>query len=234
MAGEYTDEFLAWARSVNVSRRGAAALEALLQRGSVTTGDLSAMGYDHPPRAVRDLKDAGFVIKAENVSVDGRRMARYTLVDTMSVEGRAIRRPIPLSFRRELFEANDFRCAACGGKFEVRMLQADHRIPFEIGGDPEGLELADYMPLCGSDNRAKSMSCETCANWTKRDVNICATCYWHDPDHYNHLAGDPERRVVLNFQGPEVRIYEILSQMAGNSGSTLEKALKKALADFLE
>ncbi|MFL2925836.1 MAG: HNH endonuclease [Actinomycetes bacterium] len=183
---------------------------------------------------MRDLKDAGFVIQAHNVKVDGRRMARYTLVDTMSDEGRTIRRPIPLAFRRELFEANDFRCAACGGKFEVRMLQADHRIPFEIGGDPDGLQLADYMPLCGSDNRAKSMSCETCPNWTERDVEVCGTCYWHDPDHYEHLACVPERRVVLTFQGPDVRIYNHLGRIADQTSSTIEETLKRALTDFIE
>jgi hypothetical protein len=55
----YSDEFAAWVRGRRVSGRAEKARELLLAHGTVTTGDLAALGYDHPPRAIADLKDAG-------------------------------------------------------------------------------------------------------------------------------------------------------------------------------
>ncbi|MFF2652137.1 HNH endonuclease [Streptomyces sp. NPDC058045] len=218
--GQYSDEFIEWARQVKTSKRAQKALEFLLDQGTVTTDDLKNAGYDHPPRAVRDLKDAGFAITSANVSVDGRRMARYTLLDSMS-EDFAQRRPISNSFRDKLFREHGHRCAVCGAEFITRMLQADHRVPFHIGGDPAVFETADFMPLCSSDNRAKSMSCETCPNWEVRNPDTCRTCYWHDPDDYDHVATIDERRLVLTVHGDRIGVIDAMKAEAGASDSTL-------------
>lgn len=227
-SGGLSAEFIEWAASVKVSRRAGKALELLLEHGSVTTGDLKSAGYDHPPRAVRDLKDAGFAVESKNVLVEGKRMARYTLVDTITTDY-ATRRPIPLSFRRRLFEEHDFRCAVCGGQYIMRMLQADHRVPFHVGGDPEPFTIDDFMPLCGSDNRAKSMSCETCPNWAVRDPETCTSCYWHDPDHYDHVATVPERRVSLVFRDGDVEKYDRLRLRAETRGGTVNDEFRDRL-----
>ncbi|GAB3660655.1 hypothetical protein GCM10027589_22450 [Actinocorallia lasiicapitis] len=211
-----------WANAVPKSQRAAKALELILERGTVTTGDLKAAGYDHPPRAIRDLKDAGFHIESKIVTVGGRRMSRYTMVDTIS-EGFAQRRPISSVFRSRLFDAHGYRCAVCGGEFVGRMLQADHRVPFHIGGDPEVFAIQDFMPVCGSDNRAKSMSCETCPNWTIRDRITCETCYWHDPESYEHVATAQERRLTITAQGSDVRVIDIAWEQAEKSGISLEE-----------
>lgn len=215
-----SDEFVTWARTVKVSKRAGKAREMLLDRGTVTTGELSAAGYDHPPRAIRDLKDAGFALESESVTIDGRRMARYTLLDTITADY-AVRKPIPLTFRKALFAAHDHRCAVCGGEFITRMLQADHRVPFHIGGDPDPMTIPDFMPLCGSDNRAKSMSCETCPNWTVRDVETCQTCYWHDTDDYEHVATESERRVTFVLRGDDVERFDQLREDAERRGSSV-------------
>ena len=227
--GGYPAEFAAWARSLPMSRRAALTLDLILKQGSVTTGDLNAIGYDHPPRAVRDLKDAGLAVDKDMVTVDGKRMARYFLVTDSSNQGRASRRPLPLAFRKRLFEIHGHKCSACGGRFLTRFLQADHRVPFEIGGDPEPITLEAFMPLCGSDNRAKSMSCETCPNWELGSVETCRTCYWHDPDNYQHIATHPERRLTITFQGGQVAIYDRAGDSAQASGQTLPEFTIRAL-----
>ncbi|MFE0705131.1 HNH endonuclease [Streptomyces sp. NPDC058872] len=223
----YSPAFLAWAAEVRTSKRAQKALEFLLDKGSVTTGDLQAVGYDHPPRAIRDLKDAGFTIESMMVNVDGKRMSQYTLIDSMSADF-AQRKPIPLAFRKQLFEEHGYRCAVCGGVFITRMLQADHRIPFHVGGDPDIFETMDFMPLCGSDNRGKSMSCETCANWEVRDPSTCKTCYWHDPTNYKHVATAEERRLAITARGDDVPVIDALMSEAASSGkSAAELALQR-------
>lgn len=223
----YSAEFIEWAQAQPMSARARKALEFMLEHGSVTTGDLKAAGYDHPPRAVRDVKDAGIVVESKLVNVDGVRMSRYTLVDSIG-EGFLQRRPISNRFRDALFDAHDHHCAVCGGVFITRMLQADHRVPFAIGGDPEP-ELQHYMPLCGSDNRAKSMSCENCPNWHVRDVTTCQTCYWHDPDNYDHVATVDERRLSITVRGQDASLVDHLAARAKSEGISLAKQVVEAL-----
>lgn len=226
----YSPEFLAWAATVPTSKRAQKALEFLIAQGSVTTGELKAAGYDHPPRAVRDLKDSGFTIEGTMVNVDGKRMSQYTLIDSMSADF-AQRKPVPLAFRKQLFEEHDHRCAVCGGTFITRMLQADHRVPFHVGGDPDVFETADFMPLCGSDNRGKSMSCETCANWEVRDSTICRSCYWHDPDNYQHVATFEERRLTITARGDDVPTIDALASDAAESGRSVAELALERLRD---
>lgn len=216
----YSAEFLAWAAQAPMSKRARSALNFLLEQGSVTTGELQAAGYDHPPRAVQDLKDAGFVVESTMVKIDGKRMSQYTLVDSMSA-GFAQRKPIPNAFRKKLFQEHGYRCAVCGGIYPMRMLQADHRVPFNIGGDPDVFETIDFMPLCGSDNRAKSMSCETCPNWKLRDVDTCRTCYWHDPDRYTHVAKVEERKLTITVRADDVATMDSLQAEADARGTTI-------------
>jgi Helix-turn-helix domain len=227
----HSPEFIEWARQVATSKRAKKALEFLLERGSVTTGDLQAIGYDHPPRAIRDLKDAGFVITSEMVTVGGRRMSQYTLSDSFGA-GFAQRKPIPQVFRNRLFEAHGYRCAVCGGVFIARMLQADHRVPFHVGGDPEILEVKDFMPLCGSDNRAKSMSCETCPNWHTRDIKTCQTCYWHDPENYTHVATVEERRLSITARHGDIAAIDSLRARADAEGVTVGELVLRHIRDL--
>lgn len=220
--------FVEWARAQKMSARARKALELMLEHGSVTTGDLKAAGYDHPPRAIRDVKDAGLVVESELVNVTGIRMSRYSLVDSTS-DGFVQRRPISNAFRNQLFDIAGHRCAVCGAEFITRMLQADHRVPFAIGGDPP-LELRYYMTLCSSDNRAKSKSCETCPNWTARDVETCKTCYWHDPDRYEHVATVDERRIMITARGSDVAGVDRLAEKAAQEGLSLSELLLEIIS----
>jgi hypothetical protein len=222
--------FVEWARKQKVSLRARKALDFLLERGSVTTGELKAAGYDHPPRAIRDLKDAGFIVVSELVKVDGVRMSRYTLTDSMTANF-AQRKPIPNASRKRLFEEHGYRCAVCGGVFITRMLQVDHRVPFHVGGDPDVFHTKDFMPLCGSDNRAKSMSCETCPNWELRNVETCRTCYWHDPENYQHVATVDERRLTITARGEYVATMDALKAEAAAAGVTLGELVLDRLSE---
>lgn len=213
-----------------MSSRAAAARDHLLEYGSLTTEQLSEMGYQHPPRAIADLQDAGVTIDKTMVrGATGRRIAQYTLVDAIS-SGRTGRVNIPKKFRLALNAAYAHKCAICSGQFEDRQLQADHRIPFRVGGDQEELDYADYMPLCASDNRSKSWSCENCPNWTVKDVSTCESCYWAHPENYSHVATSPERRLTLTFQGDEVASLDALKSSTRAVGASLEEVVKSRIS----
>lgn len=199
-----------------MSARARKAVEFILKHGSVTTDDIKAMGQEHPPRTVADIRDAGIKTAKTMVTVNGKRRAQYTLVPDTTGEAEADRKPIPKRFRDALFAQHDYRCSVCNGRFTSRELQADHRIPFRIAGDADDWQLDDFMPLCAADNRGKSWSCEHCENWTKRDPRMCTTCYWCHPDgKYSHIAGHAIRRVDVSWTGAtEVAAYDRMARAA--------------------
>jgi hypothetical protein len=225
----YSEEFIAWITALPMSARARRARDHLLEFGSLTTEELANMGYDHAPSAVRDLRDAGATIARSNVkSSTGKTIRRYTLVEEFTT-GRAGRVGIPKKFREKLNKEFGNKCGICDGLFEDRELQADHRVPFLIGGDKSELRLEDYMPLCASDNRSKSWSCEHCPNLDARDESICGTCFWAFPLSHTHVATREERRLSITFQGPEIKTYESLKAQAAHESSTVADVAKHHL-----
>ncbi|MFD9035074.1 hypothetical protein ACFVZW_28660 [Streptomyces sp. NPDC059567] len=225
----YSEEFVAWITALPMGPRARKARDHLLEFGSLTTEQLTEMGYNHPPRVIGDLKDAGATLSKVNVkSSTGRTIARYTLVEEMTV-GKAGRVSIPKKFRETLNQEFGNKCGICDGEFEGRELQADHRVPFLIGGDKSELRLEDYMPLCASDNRSKSWSCEHCPNLAAKDESICGTCFWAFPLTHTHVATREERRLSITFQGPEITTYESLKARAAHEASSVADVAKHHL-----
>ena len=152
------------------SKRARIVIEHILEHGQITTEDLEKMGYNHPPRAARDVREAGIPLETFRVqSSDGRSIAAYRFGDLSQMREERIqgRKTFPKKLKDELYEISGGKCAICSGKFESRYLQIDHKVPYEVAGDEQESEwnVEDYMLLCGSCNRAKSWSCEHCENW---------------------------------------------------------------------
>lgn len=208
---QLTDEQIAWLRGLKMSKRAAIVRDYILEHGAITTEKLSELGYNHPPRAARDLKDAGAGVRSVLVNVGGKRIASYTF-DGKANEDEAGRIVIPKEFADRLKAAFDHRCAICAAEYPDRYLQADHRVPFAIAGDKPTFEVEDFMPLCPSDNRAKSWSCEHCPNWTIRHAETCERCFWAHPEDYTHVETRPERRLTVTFQGNDVASYDDLKR----------------------
>ncbi|WET78700.1 helix-turn-helix domain-containing protein [Amycolatopsis sp. QT-25] len=229
---QYDAEYVAWIKGLPMSKRAAQARDHLLEHGSLTTEQLSGMGYEHPPRAIRDLRDAGATVTTSSARNGvGKRIASYTLVPEMSV-GRTGRVSIPKKFRDLINEEHGYKCAICAGKFEGRELQCDHRIPFGIAGDSATIDAANFMPLCASDNRSKSWSCERCPNWTERDPEVCGTCFWAFPGNYEHVETRPERRVSITFQGDEVSVFNSLKEAASRRQVSVQNLIKDTVGDI--
>ena len=218
-----------------MSARARVALNLMIDEGSVSTVRLKNMGYNHPPRVLADLKDAGipFVMKRVRVAGESRSVAAYWLVDHINAAGETPRKTIPKWFKDKLLAEWNGRCAVCRGEYTARVLQPDHRIPFRIGGDPVEWDTKFFMPLCGSDNRAKSWSCETCQNWIQRDPNVCKSCYWASPDKYSHIAMIPERRVSLVIKSEDgIRTVDTLANKARAAGVSLQDYVADRLHDI--
>ena len=80
---------------------------------------------------------------------------------------------------------------------DENILQVDHRVPYEIGGEQDEEELDCFMLLSPSANRAKSWTCEHCTNWETQDTEFCLSCFWAHPEKYNHVAGRLEKVVLI-------------------------------------
>ncbi len=223
------------------NKRARIVIQHILEHGSVTTEELEKQyGYDHPPRAARDVREAGIPLETSRVrSSDGRWIAAYRFGDLTRIrKGRFRgRRAFPKRFKAELYERSGSICAICAGGFESRYLQIDHRIPYEVTGEEANSELDEkqYMLLCGSCNRAKSWSCEHCRNWLDAKLpHVCVTCYWANPENYMHIALREVRRVDILWSEDEVQTYERLKRLALEHQSPIPEYVKRVIAQCLE
>lgn len=172
-------EFIKLCKKVH-AKRPRTVIDHILKHGFITTQELKdKYGYNHPPRAARDVKENGIPIVMFRVEEkDGRKIAAYRFGDPQKARfGKQMGRTVfTKELKRELIKKFGAKCAIYLEPFSERDLQIDHRIPFEVIGDSlkAGLHIEDYMLLCGSANRAKSWSCEHCVNWLERKTQILA------------------------------------------------------------
>lgn len=224
-----------------LSKRALVVMERILDRGYVTTKELQEeFGYDQPPRAARDVREAGIPLKTKMVREGGKRMARYELGDVEVGSRRELtgRKQFPKQVREALYAIQDGRCEICSGAYPIRYQQVDHRVPYEVGGEVE-LDLdnlqKDFLLLCASCNRSKSWSCEHCENFANtHDAEVCQSCYWADPLNYTHIAMEAERRMDLVFRGAdEVTLFDQLLE-SGAEDIPPQIKLIQFLRDALE
>ena len=201
------------------AKRPRTVITHILKHGFITTQALKdKYGYNHPPRAVRDVKEHGIPIEMFRVEgSDGRKIAAYRFGDPSKARfGQQVGRTVlGKELKKKLIELHGPRCAIYMTSFPERELQIDHRVPFEVLGDVRGAEMSvdDFMLLCGSANRAKSWSCEHCVNWLElKKPEICRNCYWAYPENHTHVAMRQIRRADIMWTESEVEIYEKLKQ----------------------
>ena len=214
------------------AKRAKTVLDHILKHGKITTDDLKTRyGYSHPPRAARDVREAGIALKTtRETGPDGRPMAVYSIDEEATLHGaKGGRMAFPKALRDALVTRDGERCNLCHGAFPARALQIDHRVPYEIAGDARGLDVALFMLVCGSCNRAKSWSCEQCPNWTARDATVCQTCLWASPEGYEHIATEARRRLDVVWEGPEVDDYDRVAAVAKGRGQDVQSVVKEII-----
>lgn len=220
-------------------KRPKTVIDHILKHGHITTDELkTTYGYNHPPRAARDVREKGIPLETFRViGPDGRRIAAYRFADLSKVKFRRFdgRTSLSKEIKDKLIEKYGCRCFIYLEEVDYRDLQIDHRVPYQVAGDATELNPDDFMLLCGSANRAKSWSCEHCDNWqNEKKKEICLLCYWAFPESYTHVAMRQVRRLDLMWQGAEVEKYELLKRDAQEAGMTIPDFVKDVLTKTLK
>ncbi len=236
---ELPPEFLERLKDVT-ARRPKTVIDHILQHGFITTEELGELyGYDHPPRAARDVREQGIPLKTFRVTGShGRSIGAYRFGDPEKIRsGRLGGRMVwPKDLKKTLVQLHGSRCGICLIEFEQRYLQIDHRVPFEVAGDVIGeADPSDFMLLCGSCNRAKSWSCEHCRNWTTDHLKeVCGTCYWARPSDYAHIALRLMRRLDLVWTSEEITEHDSLVDLAQHAQKELPDFVKDVLRNVID
>ncbi len=231
---EWPPEFLERLHAAK-NRRARIVIEHILEHGYVTTEELKdRYGYNHPPRAAKDVRDEGIPLVTFRVkSGDGRSIAAYRFGDPQTViEGRRGGRiRFPKRFKDRLYALSGGKCAICNAEFAGRELQIDHRVPYEIAGDAAFTEsdTAAYLLVCGSCNRAKSWSCEHCPNWAVKSADVCRDCYWASPEQYSHIATRQIRRADIVWDESEIADFDAVQAASAEQDMSLQSVIKVLL-----
>lgn len=238
MTPELPADFIEKCRAVT-AKRARIVIDHIIEHGYITTEELREQyGYSHPPRAARDVREQGIPLETFRVTgSDGRRIGAYRFGNPAFARFSRLRGRTRFAkdLKERLLEKAGCRCAIYLEDFPEAELQIDHRIPYEVAGDADTDDADSYMLLSGSANRAKSWSCEHCANWFElKDPAVCRRCYWAYPEEYEHVATRPIRRVDVLWTDEEVTIYERLKKRTLELQKDLPAYIKEIIERHLE
>ena len=234
---EYSKEFLDLLQSVK-AKRPQTVIKHILEHGFITSEELkNTYGYNHPPRAVRDVREHGIPIITYRVTgSDGRNIAAYKFGDPTDIQNNlskaAGRTVLSKALKQALIDKYGSKCFIYLETMDKEVLQVDHRIPYEIGGEHDEKDIDYYMLLSPSANRAKSWTCEHCENWKKKDRSFCLRCFWAYPENYDHIAGKFEKIISLVFTDDEIDDYYKLIELSGEK--TAQEIIKQIIHKHLK
>ncbi len=237
MKNEYSKEFIDLLKSV-VAKRAKTVIEHILEYGFITTDDLkNTYGYNHPPRAVRDVKEYGIPIEMFRVDgTGGRKISAYKFGNFAREKFSRLsgRTSLSKKIKGKLIEKYGSKDFIYGDQINMSELQIDHRVPFEVGGEPDSLEVDNFMLLSRSANREKSWNCENCINFKElKKKEICLSCYWAYPENYTHVAMKEIRRVDLIWQREEIAIYENIKERSKSLNEEVQVIIKNIIRNEL-
>lgn len=233
----YPKEFLDLLNSVT-AKRPRTVIQHILEHGFITSEELKdTYGYNHPPRAVRDVREYGIPLVTYRVmGTDGRSIAAYKFGNPAEVKNNlsksAGRTVLSKALKHALIEKYGSKCFVYLETMDESVLQVDHRIPYEIGGEHDETDIDYYMLLSPSANRAKSWTCEHCENWNRKDSSFCLRCFWAHPENYDHVAGKYERIISLVFTGDEIEDYYKLIELY--SEEKAQELIKQIIHEHLK
>ena len=218
------------------AKRPRTVIQQILKNGYVTTEELQKLGYEHAPRAARDVRELGIPLETFYIKGSGnRRIAAYRFGDFSKLENKLSkasgRTVLSKALKKALIEKYGCKCFIYLQPLEERLLQVDHRIPYEIDGEQSD-DIDFYMLLSPSANRAKSWTCEHCINWERKDKSFCVKCFWAHPEDYTHVAGNEQRQIIITFTGDEIEDYNKLISLVGQEKA--ENTIKDLIVKYLE
>jgi hypothetical protein len=228
MAAKLSKEILTRIAQVT-NRRARLVLDTIAKKGSITTEQLKELGYDHAPRAARDVRELGFTLVTTMVKNDsGKRMAQYSLSEGVEA-GKTGRLQLPKKRRDEIIQASSGKCQICGATHD---LQVDHRVPYQVAGETLKGTVDPYMVLDGTCNRRKSWICEHCPNLLKdKKVEICQSCYWANPEEHTHVATEELRRIDVVFSGGKTKAFDKFRKSANRQQQSVPDRVREIIEE---
>lgn len=218
-------------------KRPRAVIDHIIRHGHVTTEELKEQyGYNHPPRAARDVREQGIPLETfRTVGRDKRSIAAYRFGDPSKIERHKLggRKVFSKGFKAVLLLRQGPRCAITGEPYDPIYLSIDHRVPYEVVGEHVSTEANPeaFMLISAAAQRQKSWTCEHCDNLLDaRRPAVCRRCFWASPESYNHIAGEQRRRVDVYWVGDDVKKYVRLARKARLAGMSVSQFIRK-LAD---
>ena len=237
MSADYPQDFLDLLNSVE-AKRPRTVIQHILQHGFITSQELKdTYGYNHPPRAVRDVREHGIPLVTYRIEgTDGRSIAAYKFgnpADAKNMLSKSAGRTVlSKALKQALIEKYGSKCFVYFEPMDENLLQVDHRVPYEIAGEQSEQNVELYMLLSPSANRAKSWTCEHCENWERKDSDFCIKCFWAYPEDYEHIAGKQQRIISIVFTGDEIEDYNRLISISGVDKA--QEMIKKIIHEHLE
>lgn len=233
---DYPKEFLELLQSVT-AKRPRTVIQHILEHGFITSEELKNIyGYNHPPRAVRDVREYGIPVVTYRVTgKGGRSIAAYRFGDPSQAKNilskAAGRTVLSKALKQALIDKYGSKCFIYLDTVDESVLQVDHRIPYEIGGEHSEEDTDCFMLLSPSANRTKSWTCQHCENWERKDSDFCLRCFWAYPESYEHVAGKYEKIISLVFSGNEIEDYRKLIELSGEENA--QKLIKRIIHEHL-
>lgn len=237
MSANYPKEFLEVLNSVE-AKRPRTVIQHILKHGYITSQELKDQyGYNHPPRAVRDVREYGIPIETYRIEgTDGRKIAAYRFGSPDDVNKplskSAGRTALSKALKQALIDKYGARCFIYLEPCDENILQVDHRIPYEIAGEQDESNIDAFMLLSPSANRAKSLTCENCDNWTTKNPAYCLKCYWAYPENYDHVANMKQKIITIIFTGDEIEDFNRLVEISGVEGA--QEKIKEIIHDYFD
>ena len=234
---EYSQEFLDFLNSIT-AKRARTVIQHIIKHGFITSEELKdAYGYDHPPRAVRDVREHGVPIVTYRITGNnGRSIAAYKFGNPNEVSNKLSkasgRTVLAKALKQALIDKYGSKCFVYFEDMDGTILQIDHRVPYEIDGEQDNQDIDVFMLLSPSANRAKSWTCEHCENWAKKDKAFCIRCFWAHPENYDHIAGRYEKMISIVFTGDEIEDYNKLISLTGKESA--QNLIKRIIHEHLE
>lgn len=229
---ELSEEFRDKLKSVT-NKRARYVIDTILDKGFCSTQDLKDAGYEHAPRAARDVRELGIPLETYRIKDrEGKSIAAYRFGDWDEYKRQNLlsktsgRTQLSNTLKQSLIDSYGSICFLYKESYPEQQLQVDHRIPYEILGEQDETNISNFMLLSPSGNRTKSWACEHCKNWIGKDANMCKECYYAQPEDYSHIAGEEERRLDIIFKSKDMHIYEQLKKLAYEKNISLQEAFK--------
>jgi hypothetical protein len=236
MRYDFPKEFLNLLNSVE-AKRPRTVIQHILKHGYITSQELKDnYGYNHPPRAVRDVREHGIPIETYRIAgTDGRKIAAYRFGNPHEV-GNSLskssgRTALSKTLKKALIEKHGARCSIYFESVDENLLQVDHRIPYEIAGEQDEKDVDAFMLLSPSANRMKSWTCEHCDNWKIKNTACCQKCFWAFPENYDHVANRKQKVVTIVFTDDEVEDFHRLVEVFGIKYA--QGKIKEIIRDYL-